>query len=93
MAAPDLDSIEALLDVVCDAAESGALTQRDGRLGLDEGEFVESIDGPVWSALRLRRSPGAYRSPDGPPGTELRRSAAPDWPAEWLADPRRIAKG
>jgi hypothetical protein len=78
------DSIEALLDVVCDASESGALTERHGQLGLDDGEFTESVDGRVWSALRLGRSPGAYRAPAPPQGTELSRSAAPDWPREWL---------
>lgn len=78
------DSIETLLDVVCDASESGALTERHGRLGLDHGEFIESVTSQVWGALRLRRSPGAYRSPDPPPGTELDISAAPNWPREWL---------
>jgi hypothetical protein len=78
------DSIEALLDVVCDASESGALTERHSRLGLVEGQFIESLDGESWSGLRLHRSPGAYRSIESPAGTELDRSAAPDWPREWL---------
>jgi hypothetical protein len=78
------DSIEAMLDVVCDASESGALRERHGQLGLDQGEFIESIDGQAWSALRLRRSASAFTSSEPPPGTELGRSATPDWPREWL---------
>lgn len=55
------DSISAMLDVVCDAAEEGALTQMHGRLGLHRGEGVQSLDGRAWSRYRLARSPSAFQ--------------------------------
>ena len=78
------DSIEALLDVVCDAAEAGLLGEHHGRLGLDTGDFAESLDGRAWDQLRLARCPGSFRWPDPPPGTYLSRGPVPEWPREWL---------
>ncbi|MDQ1586500.1 MAG: hypothetical protein QOH80_1865 [Actinomycetota bacterium] len=76
------DSIEALLDVVSEAAETGALSAGwGGRLVLTETE--ESLDGRGWSALRLRRCPSAFRWPDPPPGTYLSRTPTSDWPRPW----------
>src|SRR4051812_6203199 len=76
------DSVEALLDVVCDAAKAGLLVERDGRLGM--GDAGESLDGTGGSELRLSRSPGSYSLSTPPAGTELTRSASPEWPPEWL---------
>ncbi|MDM7855491.1 SMI1/KNR4 family protein [Cellulomonas alba] len=77
------DSVEALLDVVCDAAEAGVLSEtQPGSLRLAE---VESLDGRAWTELRLRRCPGAFRWPDPPPGTYLGRFTEPAWPRPWLA--------
>jgi hypothetical protein len=78
------DSIEALLDVVCDAAEAGALVERHGRLGLEKGGFAEALDGSGWDSFRLTHSPSSFRLPDPPGGTNLPRSASPDWPRGWL---------
>jgi hypothetical protein len=83
------DSIEALLDVVCDAAEEGVLSEtQPGALRLAE---VESLDGRAWNDLRLRRCPGAFSWPDpaqGPFGDlpeSLSRFPEPSWPRPWLA--------
>lgn len=78
------DCIAVMLHVVCDAAESGALVEVDGRLRLRSGEGVQSLDGRGWNAFRLARCPGAFRYPDPPAGTYLSRSPEPDWPREWL---------
>ncbi len=78
------DSIAALLNVVCDAAEENALVESNGRLSLPNGDYGESLDGHGWSRLRLARSPGGLRHPEPPPGTELSRSPNPSWPREWL---------
>lgn len=76
------DSVEALLDVVCDAAEAGVLSEtQPGALRLDE---VESLDGLTWNELRLRRCPGAFHWPDPPPGTYLGSWPEPAWPRPWL---------
>lgn len=78
------DSVAALLDVVCDAAQDGALTERDGRLGLRQGEWITALDGLPWDRYRLARSPGSFRYPDPPRGTHVSRDPDPDWPREWL---------
>lgn len=79
------DSIAALMDTVCDAAADDALLERNGRLGLPRDGGIESVDGRTWTNYRLRRSPGAARHPDPPPGTHLSREPAQDWPPAWLA--------
>lgn len=77
------DSIEAVMDVVCDAAEAGLLAAAaDGSLRLTE---TESLDGTGWSDLRQARCPGAYHWPDPPAGTHLSRFPDSDWPAAWRA--------
>lgn len=77
------DSVEALLDVVCDAAEGGVLREPwPGALRLEE---VESLDGRGWKELRLRRCPGTFNWPDPPPGTYLGAFPEPAWPRPWLA--------
>ena len=78
------DSIEALVDVVCDAAEAGALHERDGRVGMLSDGHLDPLDGGAWQELRTARSPGSYRAPDPPPGTCLSSVPDPDWPQEWL---------
>lgn len=78
------DSVEALVDVVSDAAEAGVLVEQSGRLGLDSGEYLDALDGFAWSSWRLARSPGSFRSPDPPAGTLISRQPEPDWPREWL---------
>lgn len=79
------DSIAAMLDVVCDAADDGALVEMHGRLGLQKGDFVESLDGRAWSTYRLSRCPSTFRYPDPPAGTYVSRYPEPDWPRTWLA--------
>ncbi len=76
------DSIEALLDVVCDAAEAGALSQDGVRLGL--GDDCASLDDWDWNPFRLARCPGSYRYPDPPEGTDFNRFPEPNWPQDWL---------
>ena len=79
------DSIEALLNVVCDAAEAGVLVDERGRLLLTGERWNDSLAGLGWTSLRLHRSPTAYGSDaPGPPGPYLSRFPAPDWPTEWL---------
>lgn len=75
------DSIGTLLEVVCDAAEDGALVERiDGALVLDE---VQALDDRAWTEYRLRRCPTAWRYPDPPAGTEYSKFAESDWPRPW----------
>lgn len=78
------DSIAEMLHVVCDAAESSALAEMNGYLGLLDGEWIESLDGRAWSRYRLARSPGTFRHPDPPAGTNVSRWPEPDWPRAWL---------
>jgi hypothetical protein len=78
------DSIPVMLDVICDAAESDALAEMNGRLGLLNGEWIEPLEGRPWSEYRLARSPGAFRYPDPPAGTYASRSPEPNWPRPWL---------
>lgn len=79
------DSIEALLDVVCDAAEAGLLQAWEGKVGLRGSDPPESLDGSGWDALRLARSPHAFRwSGESPAGSMLELFPSSDWPREWL---------
>lgn len=77
------DSVEALLDVVCDAVEAGVIVERP-HWGIGLGPDGESLDGGAWSDLRLGRSPGSFRWPDPPDGTYLSCFPEPDWPRPWL---------
>jgi cell wall assembly regulator SMI1 len=86
------DSIAALLDVVADAAEAGALVERDQRLGLSSGGHVHSLDGEPWTSWRLDRCPDAFRWPDPPAGTHRVSLPDPDWPREWL-EPLGVTQG
>ena len=78
------DSVGALLDVVADAAEAGALVEQGQQLGLSSGGQVHSLDGEPWTSWRLDRCPDAFRWPDPPAGTHLVSLPDPDWPQEWL---------
>lgn len=76
------DSIETLVEVVCDAADDGVLEELGiGSLVLDE---VESVSDRAWTDYRLRRCPTAWRYPDPPDGTELSRFPEHRWPRPWL---------
>lgn len=75
------ESIEALLDVVCDAAEAGVLIEEWDSLVTREGE---PLDGHTWTEYRLRREPDTFRWPDPPEGSNIYFFPDPSWPRAWL---------
>lgn len=75
------ESIEALVDVVCDAAEAGALVEQWYGLVTREGD---SLAGHTWTEFRLRRGPDTFRWPDPPPGSNIYFFPDPSWPRTWL---------